>query len=183
MLSMAAFGFFVCLFVFLAQDSFLFSICWFISSFQLSKEHVKINCLEKNVVNSDICLFKFLSFWMVLGMGRYNFQFYFACPILQMLTSKDANFIGYTFKKSDIMKSIGTSGLLLPELAIDFKFLIVYLVSHFGLLSSDQPDDQVTLFIVIWKHLKRKLLWLSMQKPDQKSIGMPQNIGESTDGR
>ncbi|RVW40553.1 hypothetical protein CK203_081478 [Vitis vinifera] len=76
------------------------------------------------------------------GMGRYNFQFYFACPILQMLTSKDANFIGYTFKKSDIMKSIGTSGLLLPELAIDFKFLIVYLVSHFGLLSSDQPDDQ-----------------------------------------
>lgn len=31
-------------------------------------------------------------------------------PWRKMLTSKDANFIGYTFKKSDIMKSIGTSG-------------------------------------------------------------------------
>ncbi|KAA8528534.1 hypothetical protein F0562_035889 [Nyssa sinensis] len=31
-------------------------------------------------------------------------------PWRKMLTSKDANFIGYTFKKSDILKSIGTSG-------------------------------------------------------------------------
>lgn len=30
----------------------------------------------------------------------------------QMLTSKDANFIGYTFKKSDL-KSAGTAGILL----------------------------------------------------------------------
>ncbi|KAI5656195.1 hypothetical protein M9H77_24988 [Catharanthus roseus] len=32
-------------------------------------------------------------------------------PWRKMLTSKDANFIGYTFKKSDIVKSIGTSGM------------------------------------------------------------------------
>ncbi|KAA8537752.1 hypothetical protein F0562_027668 [Nyssa sinensis] len=31
-------------------------------------------------------------------------------PWRKMLTSKDANFIGYTFKKSDILKSVGTSG-------------------------------------------------------------------------
>ena len=37
----------------------------------------------------------------------------FACPILQMLTSKDANFIGYTFKKSDILNPVATSGELL----------------------------------------------------------------------
>lgn len=30
-----------------------------------------------------------------------------------MLTSKDANFIGFTFKKSDILKSAETSGMLL----------------------------------------------------------------------
>ncbi|KAL6521920.1 hypothetical protein OROMI_031797 [Orobanche minor] len=33
-------------------------------------------------------------------------------PWRKMLTSKDANFIGYTFKKSDILKSAGTSGIL-----------------------------------------------------------------------
>ncbi|XP_068641054.1 uncharacterized protein [Aristolochia californica] len=31
-------------------------------------------------------------------------------PWRKMLTSKDANFIGFTFKKSDLVKSIGTSG-------------------------------------------------------------------------
>ncbi|XP_057973007.1 uncharacterized protein LOC131161330 isoform X2 [Malania oleifera] len=31
-------------------------------------------------------------------------------PWRKMLTSKDANFMGYTFKKSDILNSIGTSG-------------------------------------------------------------------------
>lgn len=34
---------------------------------------------------------------------------------MQMLTSKDANFIGYTFKKSDILKSAETSGAPLSE--------------------------------------------------------------------
>ncbi|KAM3337946.1 serine/threonine-protein kinase 38-like [Capsicum galapagoense] len=32
-------------------------------------------------------------------------------PWRKMLTSKDANFIGYTYKKSDILKSAGTSGI------------------------------------------------------------------------
>ncbi|KAK4383436.1 Serine/threonine-protein kinase tricorner [Sesamum angolense] len=32
-------------------------------------------------------------------------------PWRKMLTSKDANFIGYTFKKSDILKSAGTAGI------------------------------------------------------------------------
>ncbi|XP_042477060.1 serine/threonine-protein kinase tricornered-like isoform X1 [Macadamia integrifolia] len=31
-------------------------------------------------------------------------------PWRKMLTSKDSNFIGYTYKKSDVLKSIGTSG-------------------------------------------------------------------------
>ncbi|KAK9269915.1 hypothetical protein L1049_025488 [Liquidambar formosana] len=32
-------------------------------------------------------------------------------PWRKMLTSKDANFMGYTFKKSDVLKSIGASGI------------------------------------------------------------------------
>lgn len=32
-------------------------------------------------------------------------------PWRKMLTSKDSNFIGYTFKKSDMLKSVGTSGI------------------------------------------------------------------------
>ncbi|KAG8390015.1 hypothetical protein BUALT_Bualt01G0039300 [Buddleja alternifolia] len=32
-------------------------------------------------------------------------------PWRKMLTSKDANFIGYTFKKSDLLKSAGTAGI------------------------------------------------------------------------
>lgn len=32
---------------------------------------------------------------------------------MQMLTSKDTNFIGYTFKKSDILKSIESTGMQL----------------------------------------------------------------------
>jgi hypothetical protein len=46
--------------------------------------------------------------------------------MLQMLTSKDANFIGYTFKKSDIVKSIGTSGLLLSTMAPKVGFFLLY---------------------------------------------------------
>ncbi|KAJ9567654.1 hypothetical protein OSB04_003620 [Centaurea solstitialis] len=36
-------------------------------------------------------------------------------PWRKMLTSKDSNFIGYTFKKSDMLKSVGTSGMLLEQ--------------------------------------------------------------------
>lgn len=32
---------------------------------------------------------------------------------LQMLTSKDNNFMGFTFKKSDVLKSLESSGMLL----------------------------------------------------------------------
>ncbi|PIN16446.1 hypothetical protein CDL12_10900 [Handroanthus impetiginosus] len=32
-------------------------------------------------------------------------------PWRKMLTSKDSNFIGYTFKKSDLLKSAGTEGI------------------------------------------------------------------------
>ena len=32
---------------------------------------------------------------------------------MQMLTSKDNNFIGYTYKKSDILKSLESSGMQL----------------------------------------------------------------------
>lgn len=110
-----------------------------------------------------------------------------ACPIMQMLTSKDANFLGYTFKKSDIIKSVGTSGLLLPKLAIDFKYLIVYFIiwaSHFGVFFSYQPGEQRTLSIVIWRHLKQKLHWPSMEKSDKKCIGMhAMEYWESSYGR
>lgn len=39
----------------------------------------------------------------------------------QMLTSKDANFIGYTFKKSDL-KSAGTAGIRSPSLRLKDSF-------------------------------------------------------------
>lgn len=32
--------------------------------------------------------------------------------MMQMLTSKDNNFIGFTFKKSDVVKSLESSGML-----------------------------------------------------------------------
>lgn len=42
---------------------------------------------------------------------RYNTKFLVHFPFdLQMLTSKDTNFIGYTFKKSDVLKSLENSG-------------------------------------------------------------------------
>lgn len=45
--------------------------------------------------------------------------------MLQMLTSKDTNFIGYTFKKSDVLKSLENSGMLL--------YLIIFYTSHYKL--------------------------------------------------
>jgi hypothetical protein len=54
----------------------------------------------------------------------------FACLMLQMLTSKDTNFIGFTFKKSDVLKSLESSGLLqlsfvrFPCIRFYFSFLL-----------------------------------------------------------
>lgn len=51
-----------------------------------------------------------------------------------MLTSKDTNFIGYTFKKSDILKSLESSGMqimMLDTIALqdcNFGLMLVYLV-------------------------------------------------------
>ncbi|KAK2995603.1 hypothetical protein RJ640_020239 [Escallonia rubra] len=47
-------------------------------------------------------------------------------PWRKMLTSKDANFIGYTFKKSDMLKSVGASGVLL----LGCGYSILVSISH-----------------------------------------------------
>lgn len=67
-----------------------------------------------------------------------------------MLASIDANFVGYTFKKSDVLKSIGTSGellfrvLLLLIYSLSLTFSFIFLI-HFGLLS--KKDIQETMRI------------------------------------
>lgn len=59
----------------------------------------------------------------------------FACLMLQMLTSKDTNFIGFTFKKSDVLKSLESSGLLqlsfvrFPCIRFYFSFLFEFLIN------------------------------------------------------
>lgn len=40
-----------------------------------------------------------------------------------MLTSKDNNFIGYTFKKSDILKSLESSGMQLMTIHLLSDYL------------------------------------------------------------
>lgn len=58
----------------------------------------------KNILHI-VMLNLWLDTWYMLWM--LNFLPYFD---EQMLTSKDSNFIGYTFKKSDLLKSAGTAG-------------------------------------------------------------------------
>ncbi|CAA2988645.1 serine threonine- kinase tricorner [Olea europaea subsp. europaea] len=58
-------------------------------------------------------------------------------PWRKMLTSKDANFIGYTFRKSDILKSMGTSdidgssnGSSKPPSLVSLFGMIIYLLFY-----------------------------------------------------
>ena len=49
------------------------------------------------------------AYFLFKELKRYDSLLLFQ-SYLQMLTSKDTNFIGYTFKKSDILKSLESSG-------------------------------------------------------------------------
>ncbi|XXG60963.1 hypothetical protein AAC387_Pa04g2739 [Persea americana] len=70
-------------------------------------ELYEMEAAYKPVVNGDLDTQNFDKFDDVEGppsaLSRVG-------PWRKMLTSKDANFIGYTFKKSDMLKSIGSSG-------------------------------------------------------------------------
>lgn len=62
----------------------------------------------------------------------------FACLVLQMLTSKDTNFIGYTFKKSDVLRSLESSGLLLLQLdSFPSSILMLILITRLTILAYD----------------------------------------------
>ncbi|WMV27426.1 hypothetical protein MTR67_020811 [Solanum verrucosum] len=66
-------------------------------------------------------------------------------PWRKMLTSKDSNFIGFTFKKSDILKSAETSGVLLLLLNLQFFAASFYCID----MSSNghsKPPSLVSLF-------------------------------------
>jgi len=59
-----------------------------------------------------------------------NFSVCFSWSMVQMLTSKDTNFIGFTYKKSDVLKSMQSSGKLLRSLAA-FLWYLHFLVLSF----------------------------------------------------
>ncbi|XP_042508006.1 serine/threonine-protein kinase tricornered-like isoform X3 [Macadamia integrifolia] len=61
-------------------------------------------------------------------------------PWRKMLTSKDANFIGYTYKKSDVRKSIGTSGTDLKPNRSSKTSSIVSLFGQVDLQESVNPN-------------------------------------------
>ncbi|CAK9171564.1 unnamed protein product [Ilex paraguariensis] len=59
-------------------------------------------------------------------------------PWRKMLTSKDANFIGYTFTKSDILKSVGASGM---DMKSNGSSKPTSLVSLFGNIDLQDTED------------------------------------------
>ncbi|XP_047955277.1 serine/threonine-protein kinase tricornered-like [Salvia hispanica] len=67
-------------------------------------------------------------------------------PWRKMLTSKDANFIGYTFKKSDLLKSAGTAGIDVSSSPSSRPPSLVSLFGHVGLedsvIAEDEPRPQ-----------------------------------------
>ncbi|KAG6400296.1 hypothetical protein SASPL_137122 [Salvia splendens] len=63
----------------------------------------------------------------------------------EMLTSKDANFIGYTFKKSDLLKSAGTAGIDVSSSPSSRPPSLVSLFGHVGLEDSVIAEDEPRL--------------------------------------
>ncbi|XP_075096878.1 uncharacterized protein LOC107822522 [Nicotiana tabacum] len=63
-------------------------------------------------------------------------------PWRKMLTSKDANFIGYTFKKSDILKSAGTSGIDASSNGLKPPPSLVSLFGRVDLQDATKEEDQ-----------------------------------------
>ncbi|XP_043709802.1 serine/threonine-protein kinase tricornered-like isoform X2 [Telopea speciosissima] len=61
-------------------------------------------------------------------------------PWRKMLTSKDANFIGYTYKKSDVLKAIGTSGTVMKPNGSSKTSSIVSLFGQVELEESVNPN-------------------------------------------
>lgn len=55
--------------------------------------------------------FQLLAYSFICSTGHDAKLFlYTFCLMMQMLTSKDTNFIGFTFKKSDVLESLESSG-------------------------------------------------------------------------
>ncbi|KAL8513899.1 hypothetical protein ACS0TY_013136 [Phlomoides rotata] len=68
-------------------------------------------------------------------------------PWRKMLTSKDSNFIGYTFKKSDLLKSAGTAGIDATPNGSSRHPSLVSLFGQVGLqdsvIAEDEPKPRV----------------------------------------
>ncbi|CAA3017363.1 serine threonine- kinase tricorner [Olea europaea subsp. europaea] len=62
-------------------------------------------------------------------------------PWRKMLTSKDANFIGYSFRKSDILKSMGTSGIDMSSNVSSKPPSLVSLFGHINLQETVIAED------------------------------------------
>lgn len=62
-------------------------------------------------------------------------------PWRKMLTSKDSNFIGYTFKKSDMLKSGGTSGIDMRSNGPSKPPSLVSLFGHMDLKGTALPEE------------------------------------------
>lgn len=79
----------------------------------------------------------------------------FACLMLQMLTSKDTNFIGFTFKKSDVLQSLESSGLWqlsfvrFPYIRFFFSFLFLFLIN-------------LVYYLNLWLYERRMLIQLNV---------------------
>ncbi|KAI7737512.1 hypothetical protein M8C21_030461 [Ambrosia artemisiifolia] len=63
-------------------------------------------------------------------------------PWRKMLTSKDSNFIGYTFKKSDMLKSVGTSGIDMRANGPSKPPSLVSLFGHMDLKATPLPEEE-----------------------------------------
>ncbi|KAJ6722389.1 NON-SPECIFIC SERINE/THREONINE PROTEIN KINASE [Salix koriyanagi] len=85
-------------------------------------------------------------------------------PWRKMLTSKDTNFIGFTFKKSDVLKSLESSGKLLWSLAAFLRYLcfsFVILFNHFSTLSKLFTQCKGTVAQLNFEHLELNLHYLT----------------------
>ena len=121
-------------------------------------------------------------FPMVYVSCDANFALCFSCSMVQMLTSKDTNFIGFTFKKSDVLKSLESSGKLLWSLAAFLRYfclLFVLLFNHFSTLSKLFTQCKGTMAQLNFEHLELNLHSLTKTVRRKKSVIILQYTYES----
>ena len=91
---------------------------------------IEVFVADRMILSELPCFCNFL-IWLLIKVKTIS--------MLQMLTSKDSNFIGYTFKKSDMLKSVGSSGMLRTVmfyytcsyfLAVFFVYLYFLYLNH-----------------------------------------------------